>query len=818
MLPLEDRKWDLRTGALAAILTLVLLGGPAPGGQVGAPFSFAQTGTAWWDAAWTHRQKLEITTPDSSGAINTAVAILETEGKCAPDGHDLRIVDREGKPVPCEVAEVKNGTVKVEFQVEGTPIEYYAYYGNPNAAVESHSWEKRLGGLTLKTSRHNSGQAPSNLAQMRRLIKSLGEAYGEGPREKIDDTRNPFGNGDEDNKRFVSVYTGKLYCPDSGWYVFATNSDDSSFLLIDGQLVVSWPESHDMSIDWTHKTTTQVTKGVHSIEYYHVQTGGGTLARAGWRPPAAKAIATIEPRYFIRELTAESVTRESKDSGLDAFFSFDEQPGRTFNKSTQCFVPVLFRDRSITRADKVASWEWNFGDGAPVNKQQNPPHEYKSAGEYDVRLTCRNGQGLTSATQRHVKLGDKYAPERVGLSLDFESDSPVLEQNEGIALRVRFKADASEDIPARLVMKGTATSGKSIDSRAKDVLALKDTARADGTMQENWTEEALIPPRDSPGNSGARFTVRVEYLGVPMIERSVRVAMARNCPGSLNLGENSLLDENGDYLLLRVSNVRPLAVNFAERVGSNGRLNMVVVDDLLSPVPPAFVPQSLPALRVAGGTLATASKPATAGKPGDATYYAIFAKRMQESFPGLKVSIQRLDGSIFEEYPALERVGKAPALAAKASPDLVVLAPSMSDILSYLPERKYEMYLWATIDRLTSATDAQIVLITPPPLVLQPELSRRYAYATKRLATRLGIPVADAFSAFTSLPVPWRELYKDTRQGDEVYCVWPTEKGQQLLADRLYDALMMRDEPASRRFDISGGPLAEQRHDGAAPR
>jgi lysophospholipase L1-like esterase len=135
----------------------------------------------------------------------------------------------------------------------------------------------------------------------------------------------------------------------------------------------------------------------------------------------------------------------------------------------------------------------------------------------------------------------------------------------------------------------------------------------------------------------------------------------------------------------------------------------------------------------------------------------------------------------------------------------------VTDILYYLPERKYEMYLWAMVDRIRSMTDAQIVLITPPPLVMLPELSRRYAYATKRLATRLKIPVADAFSAFTSLPTPWEDLYRDADQRDEVYYVWPTEKGQMLLAERLYDAVMEREQEP-------GNVVAAPASDNPAPR
>jgi len=104
----------------------------------------------------------------------------------------------------------------------------------------------------------------------------------------IDQLENPLG----DNHHFLSVYRGPLLAPVAGRYVFATNSDDGSFVRVNGVLVASRPGPNNMEIvnsparnTWGSRGTIVLKQGLHWVEYFHQQGGGATLARLGWQPP-----------------------------------------------------------------------------------------------------------------------------------------------------------------------------------------------------------------------------------------------------------------------------------------------------------------------------------------------------------------------------------------------------------------------------------------------------------------------------------------------------------------------------------------------------
>jgi len=79
-----------------------------------------------------------------------------------------------------------------------------------------------------------------------------------------------------------------------------------------------------------------------------------------------------------------------------------------------------FVDRSEDQDGRVASWAWDFGDGA-TSSQRNPAHSYGAAGRYTVSLRVTDDDGATSS-RSHTATATAPAPApneppRAGFSL-----------------------------------------------------------------------------------------------------------------------------------------------------------------------------------------------------------------------------------------------------------------------------------------------------------------------------------------------------------------------------------------------------------------
>ncbi len=60
-----------------------------------------------------------------------------------------------------------------------------------------------------------------------------------------------------------------------------------------------------------------------------------------------------------------------------------------------------FTDQSSDSDGTIASWSWDFGDGA-MSSMQNPGHTYASAGTFPVDLTVTDNDGDSDSTSKNV--------------------------------------------------------------------------------------------------------------------------------------------------------------------------------------------------------------------------------------------------------------------------------------------------------------------------------------------------------------------------------------------------------------------------------
>ncbi len=76
------------------------------------------------------------------------------------------------------------------------------------------------------------------------------------------------------------------------------------------------------------------------------------------------------------------------------------QAAMTVNPAACTNDLVNFTDNSTTTAGNIMGWQWDFGDGSPVDTLQNTSHTYTTPGTYTITLTVSGSTGCASvATQ-----------------------------------------------------------------------------------------------------------------------------------------------------------------------------------------------------------------------------------------------------------------------------------------------------------------------------------------------------------------------------------------------------------------------------------
>lgn len=67
----------------------------------------------------------------------------------------------------------------------------------------------------------------------------------------------------------------------------------------------------------------------------------------------------------------------------------------SFTSNVPCFgLPTNFTDATGNTPNQ---WQWDFGDGSPLNTTQNPSHTYATPGTYSVTLTTQNSFGCVDS-------------------------------------------------------------------------------------------------------------------------------------------------------------------------------------------------------------------------------------------------------------------------------------------------------------------------------------------------------------------------------------------------------------------------------------
>ncbi len=115
--------------------------------------------------------------------------------------------------------------------------------------------------------------------------------------------------------------------------------------------------------------------------------------------------------------------------GLGPQALFNSNAPKCFDKPAG-FTSIKFNDNSLAGSTPIVKWEWDFADGSPISHLQNPAHNFKASGIYNVKLIVTDSSGckdsLTKKTEIYKgPLADIDAPPYwcLGLPLHFKDKS-----------------------------------------------------------------------------------------------------------------------------------------------------------------------------------------------------------------------------------------------------------------------------------------------------------------------------------------------------------------------------------------------------------
>ena len=340
------------------------------------------------------RRQLDL--PQVDQQPETVVVEFFTNGELDPDGSNLAVFDRVGT-VPWRVLQTGPGDFcRLAIQTNPRQSNYHIYYGGePSSKGDRPAWTQTQG-LVLET----WGWSPCDLNQLEsiRLAFSRARPIGSDIVANVFHRADPFALTPGP---FLSRYAGSLRIARAGKYKFHTSSQDASFLLIDGKVVVSAPGQHGPVGDARFSGEVELTTGQHVFEYIHAAASNDACMVAAWQPPGAAKPEVIPGESFgfdrVRHLPAGHLQHRTKGTLPD--FSSESVGEVPLVDSNDSLIRVQFTDIAVKAVSLGARVRWEFGDGQTA-ESLNPQHVYLRPGIYPVTMTMRRGTKSLSTTNR----------------------------------------------------------------------------------------------------------------------------------------------------------------------------------------------------------------------------------------------------------------------------------------------------------------------------------------------------------------------------------------------------------------------------------
>ncbi|MDD4269355.1 MAG: PKD domain-containing protein [Pirellulales bacterium] len=362
---------------------------------------------------------------DKSPAI--AVTEFHHHGQIDRDGVNVLALTADRRPQPTRVLQLGPGDFcRVAFETDPRQREYFVFYGGkPPKPDDVPPWT-RTDGLLLEARQYR--QCNLNSFESVKQAFESSEPIGSDYVDAVRHAGNPFLLG---NPPFLSRYSGTFELAAQGRYGFFTSSEDCSFLLIDGELVVAAPGRHGperRALPGNRKEV-ELSAGRHTFEYYHAASGPSATMVAAWEtnPGSGKpAPGPIPPAVFRADAVAHLPAQpaETRQEKLVPNFTYMIRGSVPLPDNPQHLVGVEFQNASAAALLTKSKLLWEFGDGQ-TSELPNPVHVYLRPGLYSVKLSIQRGVKRVDIThQLHIDEPNLERPKEVD---DLDKYLPIVE-------------------------------------------------------------------------------------------------------------------------------------------------------------------------------------------------------------------------------------------------------------------------------------------------------------------------------------------------------------------------------------------------------
>ncbi|MBU0478536.1 PKD domain-containing protein [bacterium] len=699
----------------------------------------------WWNTDWKYRSKLVVLTHGLKTDIDTASFLFYPVGRVNKNLSDIRIIDEQGRQTPYKVSSNEEENLIIDFKVDNaSKCEYYMYFGNPKAEKIEYMLRPTASGLFLETREKARSSHPRDWSQMQTLIQQSTKIYGKGPRCQIDDLENPFGS----NENYLSIYRGTIFCPLDGKYGFATNSDDASFLLVDGKLAVSWPGGHEKEgkgrplIDkWTHQGEIYLEKGVHLIQYYQEEGTGTQLSRAGWKKPGDKDFMIIPKEAFIDKLKARQASLQAYGKPLNAFFFTEEKESMRFNRQTQELISFQFQDASISKDSGTLSYQWDFGDGS-TSSERNPLHIYPADSIYKVRLQVKNVEDLMDIYEKYIQVHPRSQPKSIQLEWRVTNTLNIFYPQELLQLGVWIKNYSDTGAKLKLVWESLDNRGDKIKQGSRELV-----------LEPNQAEKVDIPPARFIKDKSMDFYL--SYGGNIITKKKIEFLDVGSEFKGLRIVEGHIEDSENSLVLFRISQTKAPAYRPHR---TQNKANIVIL----------------------GASFYNKDDNDNCWKILSGLLKNYYGNKVKVNLNYVEISE---DAQVSSGLLGICRLEEA----IKQNPDLVLFSLGMNEVISHLSLGEFKRCLTFLTTAIKSR-GIRTVLVIPPPVIDKVIFSMDIAIAVKEVGLRQAVEMVDLFSAFPREETALSLLYQSDFC-EKVHLLYPRRAGQSLIAKQIFETV-----------------------------